>query len=61
MRSPPPIVRARYRLRIETDEPQRRVELLHRNILRFGTITNTLAAACELTGTIVAERVADTR
>jgi uncharacterized OsmC-like protein len=56
---PPRIVRARYRLRIDTDEPQQRVELLHRNILRFGTITNTLAAACELTGTIEAEPPAE--
>ena len=52
---PPRIVRASYALRIVTDEPQHRLELLHRNILRFGTITNTLAAACELEGTIHAE------
>ena len=52
---PPRIVRARYTLRIVTDEPQHRLELLHHNILRFGTITNTLAAACELEGTILAE------
>ena len=55
-REPPPrIVRARYTLRIVTDEPRHRLELLHHNILRFGTITNTLAAACELDGTILAE------
>jgi uncharacterized OsmC-like protein len=52
---PPRIVRARYILRIVTDEPEQRVDLLHRNILRFGTITNTLAAACDLSGTIAAE------
>jgi uncharacterized OsmC-like protein len=52
---PPRIVGARYTLTIQTDEPPHRLELLHRNILRFGTITNTLAAACELTGTIHAE------
>ncbi len=52
---PPRIVRARYALRILTDEPEHRLELPHRNILRFGTITNTLAAACELEGTIHAE------
>jgi uncharacterized OsmC-like protein len=52
---PPRIVRARYTLTIATDEPPHRLDLLHRNILRFGTITNTLAAACELTGTIRAE------
>ena len=32
-----------------------RLDLLHRDILRFGTITNTLAAACEFSGTIHAE------
>ena len=53
---PPRIVRAHYVLRIETDEPEHRVELLHRNIRKFGTITNTLAASCELDGDIVAER-----
>ena len=56
---PPRIVRAHYALRIETDEPAHRLELLHRNILRFGTITNTLAAACELAGTIHAEPPAE--
>lgn len=53
---PPRIVRARYTLRIETDEPDRRVELLHRNIRMFGTITNTLARACDLQGDILAVR-----
>ena len=52
---PPRIVRAHYAVRTVTDEPEQRQELLHRNILRFGTITNTLAAACELEGTIFAE------
>ena len=40
---PPRIVRARYTLRINTNEPDHRVQLLHRNILRFGIITNTAA------------------
>ena len=57
---PPRIARARYTLRIATSEPQHRLELLHRNIQRFGTITNTLAAACELDGTIAAEAPAGT-
>ena len=52
---PPRIARAHYALRLVTEEPEHRLELLHRNILRFGTITNTLAAACELEGTILAE------
>lgn len=51
---PPRIVRVRYELRIVTNEPAERVELLHRNIRKFGTITNTLAKACELSGEIEA-------
>jgi hypothetical protein len=57
---PPRIVCARYTLTIATDEPAHRLDLLHRNILRFGTITNTLASACELTGTVRAEPPGET-
>lgn len=52
--APPRIVRMRYRLEIVTDEPARRVELLHKNVRKFGTISGTLSAACELDGEIVA-------
>ena len=52
--APPRIVRMRYRLRVVTGEPAERVALLHRNIGKFGTITNTFAKACELTGEIEA-------
>jgi len=31
-----------------------RIDLLHKNIRKYGTITNTLAAACELTGELTA-------
>lgn len=51
---PPRIVRMSYHLRLVTEEPPARVELLHKNIRKFGTITNTLAAACELSGEIEA-------
>ncbi|MBT8470934.1 MAG: OsmC family protein [Deltaproteobacteria bacterium] len=49
---PPRIVRMRYELELVTDEPESRIELLHRNIQKFGTITNTLGKACDLSGTI---------
>ena len=49
---PPHVARMRYELEIVTDEPQARVELLHRNLQKFGTITNTLSKACEVTGTL---------
>ncbi len=52
---PPRITRVVYTLRIRTDEPDQRVDLLHRNIKKFGTIYNTLAASCQVEGEIVAE------
>jgi uncharacterized OsmC-like protein len=52
--TPPAMTSMHYTLELVTDEPPHRVELLHRNVRRFGTITNTLAAALELTGEVVA-------
>jgi hypothetical protein len=43
-----------YRLELVTDESPHRVEMLHGNVRKFGTITNTLAAAVDLTGEVVA-------
>ena len=54
--SPPRIVRASYRLVLDTDEPVPRCELLQRNIMKFGTISNTLALACTLSGSMLARR-----
>jgi len=53
---PPRIARIAYRLTIETDEPDRKMELLHHNIARQGTIYNTLARACEVTGELITAR-----
>ena len=54
--APPAIVRTGYVLEVHTDEPAQRCALLHKNVRKFGTITNTLAAACELEGTLRALR-----
>ena len=51
---PPKMTKISYILTVSTDEPARRVELLHRNIREFGTIFNTLAEVCEVHGEIVA-------
>jgi uncharacterized OsmC-like protein len=51
---PPRIARIHYVLTVQTAEPPARVELLHRNIVKFGTVFNTLAAACQVTGEIAA-------
>jgi hypothetical protein len=41
-------------LRIVTDEPAARVDLLTRNLAKYGTVHNTLAAGCEISGHVVA-------
>lgn len=50
--SPPRMLRVQYELAVDTDESDERLALLHRNIQKFGTIYNTVAAALPLTGTI---------
>jgi len=57
---PPRIARIDYELTIWTAEPAHRVALLHRNLQQFGTIYNTLAESCEVTGTIQAETPTET-
>lgn len=55
--SPPRFTKIHYELYIVTDEPARRVELLHENLRRYGTVFNTLASVCEVEGTVVATAV----
>jgi len=50
--NPPFISGINYTLEIDTDENERTIVTLHKNILKFGTITNTLGKACKLEGTI---------
>lgn len=50
--SPPKMVRIAYEIVVDTDENDQRLDLLHRNLRRYGTISNTLAEATELVGTI---------
>jgi len=57
--APPLILRVDYELIIDTDEDDGRLALLHRNVRKYGTISNTVAAATVLEGAI-RRRVADT-
>jgi len=50
--SPPKMVRIDYDIVVDTDESDQRLDLLHRNLRKYGTISNTLAEATELVGTI---------
>lgn len=51
---PPRFVEVSYLMRITTTEPQRSVDLIHRNLRKFGTVFNTLAASCDVHGEVVA-------
>jgi uncharacterized OsmC-like protein len=50
--APPKLVSIHYEIVVTTTESDQRLDLLHRNILKYGTTSNTLAAAVPMTGTI---------
>jgi uncharacterized OsmC-like protein len=50
--SPPKMAAIDYELIVDSDEDDRRLELLHLNVRKFGTIFNTVAAATKLEGVI---------
>ena len=51
--SPPKMVSIDYELIVDTDESDHRLELLHTNVRKYGTISNTVATALPLTGKIL--------
>lgn len=50
--APPKLIRIAYEIIVDSAETAARLDLLHRNILKYGTISNTLAGAVPLEGTI---------
>ena len=50
--SPPKMISVTYELVVDTDEDDRRLELLHTNVRKYGTISNTVADATHLEGVI---------
>lgn len=54
--SPPFMSSISYELTVDTDEDDHRLDLLHHNVRRYGTIFNTIAAATKLDGRIVRAR-----
>lgn len=55
--SPPKLVSVDYELIVDTDEDDHRLELLHINVRKYGTIFNTVAAAVALSGTLTRKAV----
>jgi len=49
---PPRMESIDYEIIVDTDESDHRLELLHDNVRKFGTVFNTVAPGTELTGTI---------
>jgi uncharacterized OsmC-like protein len=50
--APPKLVAIDYELIVDSDEPDHRLELLHTNVRKYGTVSNTLAAATRLEGVV---------
>ncbi|MDX1292995.1 MAG: OsmC family protein [Hyphomonas sp.] len=51
--SPPKMLSVTYEISVETDEPDARLDLLHKNVRKYGTISNTVADALDLQGVLV--------
>jgi uncharacterized OsmC-like protein len=50
--APPKMISVDYEIIVDTDEDDRRLDLLHTNVRKFGTISNTVAGATKLEGSI---------
>lgn len=50
--APPKLVSIRYEIVVDSAESEQRLNLLHRNVLKYGTISNTLAPAVPLEGVL---------
>lgn len=50
--APPRMVSVEYELIVDTGESDQRLELLHTNVRKYGTISNTVAEATRLEGVI---------
>ena len=54
--SPPKLISIDYELIVDSDESDSRLDLLHRNVRKYGTISNTVSAAVPLEGHIRRKR-----
>ncbi|MBL8597835.1 MAG: OsmC family protein [Devosia sp.] len=50
--APPKITSVDYEIIVDSDESDQRLELLHTNVRKYGTIFNTVAEAAGLSGTL---------
>ena len=50
--APPKLTLIRNEIVVDSAETEQRLDLLHRNVLKYGTISNTLSGAVPLEGTL---------
>lgn len=55
--NPPYMKKISYKLQIDTDAGENKIKNWHKNILKYGTITNTVNRACEFEGTMVKQNI----
>lgn len=51
--APPKMLSVTYEITVDTEEPDARLDLLHKNVRKYGTISNTVAEALTLSGVLV--------
>jgi uncharacterized OsmC-like protein len=49
---PPRMESITYEIVVDTDEPDRRLDLLHDNVRKYGTVFNTVAPGTEISGVL---------
>ena len=49
---PPKMESITYEIIVDTDENERRLELLHDNVKKYGTVFNTIAPGTQLSGVL---------
>ena len=54
--NPPYMKTINYKLEVETDADEHKINNWHKNILKFGTITNTLSRASEIHGEMIKKK-----
>ena len=56
---PPKMESISYDIIVDTDEPDRRLALLHDNVKKYGTVFNTVAPGTELSGVLRRKEAGD--
>ncbi|MGA8786707.1 MAG: OsmC family protein, partial [Polaromonas sp.] len=57
---PPRMESIRYEIVVDTDESEQRLNLLHENVKRYGTVFNTVAPGTDLSGVLRRKSANDT-